>query len=195
MSTLADVLLILSQQTIYPLPDSLTSLINSTFCSRVRDHSPPYQLPLMPKIQLTPLFLAGVVLVFCGTLLRLTCYRTLGTLFTFDLTIMPSHHLVTHGPYAYVRHPAYTGSLLVLAGLGLSHLTHGGWLVECEMLGGKGLTGLIMRLGGFLMWYAWWFGVGVRRARAEDSALRKLFESDWDKYAREVRWWFFPGII
>lgn len=108
---------------------------------------------------------------------------------------MPSHHLVTHGPYAYVRHPAYTGSLLVLAGLGLSHLTHGGWLVECEMLGGKGLTGLIMRLGGFLMWYAWWFGVGVRRARAEDSALRKLFESDWDKYAREVRWWFFPGII
>lgn len=195
MSTLADVLLVMSQQTFYPLPESLTSLINSTFCARPYERSSPYQLRNTPEIHLTPLFLTGVALVLLGTLLRLTCYRTLGTLFTFDLAIMQSHRLVTHGPYAWVRHPAYTGSLLIFAGLGLSHLTHGGWFVECEMLGSKGFVGRIARLVGFLVWYAWWLGVGIRRARAEDSALRKLFDTDWDKYARQVRYWFFPGIL
>lgn len=195
MSTLADVLLILSQQTIYPLPDSLTSFINTTLCTRMHESSPTYQPPPMPNIQLTPLFLLGVVMVLCGTFLRLACYRSLGTLFTFDLAIMPSHHLVTHGPYAYVRHPAYAGSLFVLAGLGLSHLTHGGWLVECDLVGGKSSVGVAVRAVVFMLWYSWWLGVGVRRARAEDSALKKLFASDWERYAREVRYWFFPGLL
>ena len=58
----------------------------------------------------------GFGIVAAGTLLRLTCYRYLGTLFTFDLTLFPKHTLVTAGPYGFVRHPAYLGSLLVFLG-------------------------------------------------------------------------------
>ena len=47
----------------------------------------------------------------------------------------------------------------------------------------------------FAVWYAWWLAVGVRRARMEDAALRKEFGKEWDDYAHQVSWWFFPGIL
>ena len=69
-----------------------------------------------PRLYTTPMTIIGASLVVFGSLLRLTCFRTLGQLFTFDLTLFPKHTLVTAGPYGFVRHPAYLGSLLVFLG-------------------------------------------------------------------------------
>ena len=156
-------------------------------------------------IRLTTPFLTGLALVAAGTALRLLCYRSLGPMFTFDLTLLPKHKLVTGGPYAYVRHPAYAGSLLVLAGLGLADLSPGGWIAECVSSGkaahGNPFTAsaLVGRVAwawiAFAVWYAWWLAVGVRRARMEDAALRQEFGKEWDAYARAVPWWFFPGLL
>lgn len=77
-------------------------------------------LTLMPLTSQTstPL-LIGAVLIWCGMALRLWAVFTLGKFFRVTLTIQASHHVVTNGPYKYVRHPSYTGLLLVLIGLGV----------------------------------------------------------------------------
>ncbi|THH04358.1 hypothetical protein EW146_g10201 [Bondarzewia mesenterica] len=49
------------------------------------------------------LFILGAASALAGALLRKWCYDTLGRLFTFEISIMPGHELVTSGPYAWVR--------------------------------------------------------------------------------------------
>ncbi|OAX36691.1 hypothetical protein K503DRAFT_694649 [Rhizopogon vinicolor AM-OR11-026] len=141
------------------------------------------------KNLLTPIFLLGVALVSLGMFIRVRCFHELGQFFTFDLTIHPEHKLVTSGFYRYVRHPSYTGSLCLVTGITLSHLTPGSWALECGVLG---------PISSGLLWAAWWIWsmtVCVSRAYAEDDQLRKLFTSEWDAYAAEVGFWFVPGLL
>lgn len=87
------------------------------------------------------LLIAGTLAVLCGSVIRLVCFRTLGPLFTFELTISPAHSLVTHGPYAIVRHPSYTGIYLTLLGSSAVALAPGSWLHECWLqLGSCGVS-------------------------------------------------------
>ncbi|KAJ3833904.1 hypothetical protein F5878DRAFT_382524 [Lentinula raphanica] len=142
-----------------------------------------------PRISISPLFLIGIVAVVLGSYIRLNCFKALGKMFTFDLTVHPEHRLVTTSFYGYVRHPAYTGSMLLVAGLTLSHLTAGSWLTECGPLNSRGSA--------LVVWAAWWvwtLAVGVSRAEAEDKQMQKMFPVEWDKYAENVAWWFFPGL-
>jgi protein-S-isoprenylcysteine O-methyltransferase Ste14 len=125
-----------------------------------------------------------------GAYIRLDCFRTLGELFTFDLTVHPEHRLVTSRFYAYVRHPAYTGSILVVSGLAFSHFTQGSWLTTCGPLRIPGTATLVWAL-----WWAWTLCVGFSRAEAEDRQMKKLFGTEWDTYAAQVPWWFFPGLL
>ena len=159
-----------------PLPISTATL----FCPL----SPPTSL------QITPLFVIGVLAVTLGTYIRLDCFQALGELFTFDLTVHPNHHLVTSRFYAYVRHPAYTGSILIVAGLAFSHFTAGSWLTTCGPLRIPGTAVVIWTL-----WWAWTLCVGFSRAEAEDRQMHKLFKAEWEAYATRVPWWFFPGLI
>lgn len=124
-----------------------------------------------------------------GMFIRVRCFQELGQMFTFDLTIHPEHKLVTSGFYKYVRHPAYTGSLFLIAGIALSHLTPGSWANRCGILepASSALLGAT--------WWAWTLTVGVSRAYAEDDKLRKIFGSEWDAYAAEVKFWFVPGLL
>ncbi|KAI0685349.1 hypothetical protein BC835DRAFT_1408851 [Cytidiella melzeri] len=136
----------------------------------------------------------GTSLAVTGSLLRLTCFRTLGSMFTFDLTILPKHTLVTSGPYAYVRHPSYTGSLLLYLGIALINLTPGSWLAESGLLGGTGKFGVALRAVGGVTWWCWWFVVGFTRCKAEDDQLHKTFGKEWESYAARVPHWFVPGL-
>lgn len=143
------------------------------------------------SVRITPLFLIGSLSILLGTYIRLDCFRTLGELFTFDLTIHPQHRLVTKRFYAYVRHPAYTGSLLLVAGIAFAHLSDGAWLTECGPL--RAIPGLSIVV--WALWWSWTLTVGVSRATAEDKQMRKLFHEEWDRYAVAVPWWFFPGVL
>ena len=51
--------------------------------------------------------------------LLLWTFHTLGPNLTDTVVTRKTHTLVTHGPYRWVRHPSYTGSLLAFAGVGL----------------------------------------------------------------------------
>jgi protein-S-isoprenylcysteine O-methyltransferase Ste14 len=147
-------------------------------------------LTSQPNIHLTPLFTIGVLAVALGTYIRLDCFQALGHLFTFDLTIYSDHKLVTDRFYAYVRHPAYTGSILLVAGLSFSHLTGGSWLTECGPLTASG-SALVV----WATWWSWTLSVGFSRADAEDKQMKKLFNAEWECWAANVPWWFFPGLI
>ncbi len=80
------------------------------------------------------------------------------------------HHLVTGGPYRYVRHPAYAVSPFLLIGGGLAL---GSWLAA--------LLGVLMFL---------WI---LRRTVQEDRLLREQLAGYAD-YAQQVRYRLFPGI-
>ncbi|KAH7885644.1 hypothetical protein F5I97DRAFT_1810689 [Phlebopus sp. FC_14] len=159
------------------LSPAFSAHVDATFCPGSR-----------PQGVLTPTFLLGVMLVALGTFIRVRCFRELGQLFTFDLTIHPEHKLVTSGFYQYVRHPSYSGSMLLIMGLTLSHLTGGSWAVECSVLG---------PISSKVLWAVWWIwsiSVATSRAVAEDHELQKLFGSQWDSYAANVKSWFVPGL-
>jgi len=65
------------------------------------------------------LYGAGLVLFTAGLGLRWYSVAYLGRLFTYDVAIAADHRVVDSGPYRYIRHPAYSGSLLTFVGLGL----------------------------------------------------------------------------
>jgi len=65
-------------------------------------------------------FWAGLAMVVAGMLLRMHCWRVLGKFFTPTVTIATDHKVVEDGAYRWVRHPAYTGAILTLLGLGVA---------------------------------------------------------------------------
>jgi len=58
-----------------------------------------------------------------GGIIRHMCYQSMGSMFTVERSIRKDHILVTWGPYAIVRHPSYTGLLIVFIGMILIHGT------------------------------------------------------------------------
>ncbi|KAJ7709801.1 hypothetical protein B0H17DRAFT_915497 [Mycena rosella] len=156
----------------------------------LRSTRSPVCLASRPNITITPWFCIGWTCVVLGTYIRLDCFRALDQFFTFDLTIHPEHRLITSGFYSYVRHPAYTGSLLITAGLSLSNLTNGNWSTECGPL--------LIPYSGFIIgasWFLWTLAVGLSRVDAEDKQMHKLFPQEWERWAANVPWWFIPGLI
>ncbi|KAJ7473636.1 hypothetical protein B0H11DRAFT_2282508 [Mycena galericulata] len=144
----------------------------------------------------TPLFLLGVLFVLFGASLRLICFRALGPLFTFHLTVHPAHTLVTTGPYSHVRHPAYTGSLLIIAGLAFSHLSPGSW-VWVYLLHGDGaqwwspLSGPVIAA----VWWLWTLAIGLDRVEAEDKQMHLLFPGSGRRMRRGFRGALFQGLF
>jgi protein-S-isoprenylcysteine O-methyltransferase Ste14 len=63
----------------------------------------------------------GLSLIVLGLVVRWIGIGTLRRHFTVDVSIQKDHRLIRTGMYRFVRHPAYTGSLLSFLGLGLSY--------------------------------------------------------------------------
>jgi protein-S-isoprenylcysteine O-methyltransferase len=61
----------------------------------------------------------GLALLLSGILLRWWSIKQLGRFFTLDVAIAADQRVVETGPYKFIRHPSYTGFLLVIAGIGL----------------------------------------------------------------------------
>jgi len=80
------------------------------------------------------------------------------------------HHLVTSGPYRFVRHPAYASCPLLFIGAGLAL---GSWLAA--------LIGLLLIV------------LILRRTALEDRILRDQLEG-YAAYAEKVRYRVFPGV-
>ena len=84
-----------------------------------------YGLPLalrrLPLPKMPPATAAtGLIMQACGLALRVWSMRTLGSFYTRTLRTTQDQHVVDSGPYRMIRHPGYTGALLVWTGLALA---------------------------------------------------------------------------
>ena len=73
-----------------------------------------------PERAQLPLFVAGTLLMVSGSLLRRYCWRTLGKYFTGDVQAQRDQPVIRSGPYRWVRHPSYTGGMMLFIGVGLA---------------------------------------------------------------------------
>jgi protein-S-isoprenylcysteine O-methyltransferase Ste14 len=80
------------------------------------------------------------------------------------------HHVITTGPYRYVRHPGYASSLFLFVGGGLAL---GSWIAA--------LIGLVLFVG------------ILRRTIEEDRILHEQLEG-YTAYAQKVRYRLIPGV-
>jgi len=63
---------------------------------------------------------AGLVIVCLGFALRVWAVTTLGAAFRTTVEVDQSQPVVTQGPYRWVRHPSYTGLLVITGGFGVA---------------------------------------------------------------------------
>ncbi len=83
------------------------------------------------------LFWLGILLMYAGIALRLYAITVLGVFFTTTVAVAPEQTVIETGPYRLIRHPSYTGILLILLGFGLSFTN---WLslliiMGCALIG------------------------------------------------------------
>jgi protein-S-isoprenylcysteine O-methyltransferase Ste14 len=103
-----------------------------------------------------------------GCWLRIVAVRTLDKHFSPLVELQPEHELVTHGPYACVRHPAYLGSLM--------------WAIVPPLVLGSGL-GLVAAL-------ALYYPAMRYRVAVEEALLAERFGDRWNAYRQQV-----PALI
>ncbi|KAJ6459413.1 ICMT-domain-containing protein [Mycena vulgaris] len=168
----------------YPDQISLGPAMFSTLCPH------PTADPTALK-RISPLYLSVIVLIFAGSFGRIWCYKALGHLFTYEVTLRPSHALITHGLYGWVRHPGYTSLFTHLAGMVLLHMAPGGWNHECGIMH----TGYVWLVGGWISVILFSVGSLSRRGEVEDAILKAEFGKQWEQYYSTVPYKFVPGLI
>ena len=99
----------------------------------------------------------------------------------FKCSNLTNRGIVTHGPYAFVRHPAYAAKNLAW------------WLGALPMLGMMMATGSWKSIGYSLLALFGWTTIYALRAITEERHLL-LSNNGYAEYAQKVRWRFVPGI-
>ena len=70
------------------------------------------------------LSVAGLLVMWAGLAVRIWAIVVLGTSFRMTVEVDTGQKVIDSGPYRWVRHPSYTGILLLMAGLSL---VYGDW--------------------------------------------------------------------
>jgi protein-S-isoprenylcysteine O-methyltransferase Ste14 len=107
----------------------------------------------------------GVTIMLLGIALRQWAVWVLGGFFSTEVKIISNQRIVKGGPYRVLRHPSYTGLLMIMLGFGLAART---WLGTVATL--------------FL------FGSAIgHRIRVEEDALKKEFGEEYLDYAKKTK--------
>jgi protein-S-isoprenylcysteine O-methyltransferase Ste14 len=146
----------------------LGSIWGGTALAIAADRSlPQADLPIDPAVTL----LVGLVVAWAGIALRLVSFHTLGRFYRLVVQVQEAHEVVQSGPYRVMRHPAYTGLLIAMAGFGLTHDN----LVAFAILIGCSLAAVLYRI------------------RVEERVLRTELGAAYTEYAdRTAR--LIPGV-
>ncbi|KAF9480652.1 hypothetical protein BDN70DRAFT_877367 [Pholiota conissans] len=142
-------------------------------------------------IFLSPVGALGAFLVAFSAILRSFCFRAMGSNFTYNVTIVENHKLTTTGPYAFVRHPSYSGSVCHYVGCFLYFFARGSWLRESGAFRLKlvwlVLIPLVLRtLAAFRMFW--------RRLPVEDALMKKQFGEQWEEWVNRVPYRLVPWV-
>ena len=73
----------------------------------------------------------GLILMWTGLVIRIWAIIVLGRSFRMTVEVDAGQRLTDRGPYRWVRHPSYSGILLLLGGLGLAY---GNWAALAILL-------------------------------------------------------------
>ena len=138
---------------------------------------------------MTPLSSLRAVLWTCGATLR--TFRELGRFFRFDISIQDNHKLIVTGPYAYVRHPAYSGMLMANVGWFLWNGASGSWVRECGFFASPGKIFLVVYVVVTILSTS---AIPFSHMSKEDEVLKKRFGSQWDDWAKRVSYLVIPGV-
>jgi protein-S-isoprenylcysteine O-methyltransferase Ste14 len=113
----------------------------------------------------------GLALIWVGLAVRIWAVVTLGRSFSTFVGVDTDQPVITRGPYRWVRHPSYTGLLLVALGFGLGAAN---WLslAVCVVLPSLGL---------------------LRRISVEESELTRVLGQRYRDYQRTTHR-LIPGL-
>jgi len=113
---------------------------------------------------------AGIVLTFAGVALSIWARLILGENWSAKVTRKVDHELIRSGPYAFVRHPIYSGLLLATIG---TAIFIGQW---------RGLIAIPLVL----------LSESIK-ARREEQFMIEEFGETYQEY-REQTWFIVPGF-
>lgn len=110
---------------------------------------------------------AGIALTWVGTAVAMWARYCIGEYWSARVTLKEGHQLIRSGPYAYVRHPIYTGMLLGCIG---AALVLGEW---------RGILAVVLLLAAH-----------ARKALREESFLTQEFGEEYSAYRRSTGFLF-----
>jgi protein-S-isoprenylcysteine O-methyltransferase Ste14 len=124
---------------------------------------------ILPQSEILQIIGAGICI--CGLIFTLWARQTLAGNWSSDVTFKQDHELIRIGPYRFVRHPIYTGLLVMCLGSAIAI--------------GQ-VRGVISLL---LMSYGFWI-----KLSQEERLLLRHFPDTYPAYRREVKA-LIPSVI
>jgi protein-S-isoprenylcysteine O-methyltransferase Ste14 len=109
----------------------------------------------------------GIALTFLGVAIAIWARYCLGVYWSARVTLKEDHRLIRSGPYAFVRHPIYTGMLMGTAG---AALVAGEW---------RGILAVVLLLAAH-----------SRKALREEGLLSKEFGEEYASYRHSTGFLF-----
>jgi protein-S-isoprenylcysteine O-methyltransferase Ste14 len=113
----------------------------------------------------------GLLVMWLGLTIRVWAIAALGSAFRTTVEVDPGQAVVSKGPYEWVRHPSYTGLLLIVSGFGLAR---GNWLALA--------TCVVVPLAALL-----------RRIQVEEAELNRVLGDPYRAYQRRTKR-LIPGL-
>ena len=126
------------------------------------DAWPALRARFMPRTEIG--YVIGATLTVAGIAFAVWARRFIGRNWSVDVVVKQDHELVTGGPYAWVRHPIYSGLVLAFTGTVLA-------VAEWRAL-------LALAIIVATLW---------RKLRTEEHLMRERFGPAYDDYARRVK--------
>jgi|SRR5215467_13389901 len=109
----------------------------------------------------------GIALTWVGVAVAVWARYCLGVYWSARVTLKEGHQLIRSGPYAFVRHPIYTGMLVAAVG---AALVVGEW---------RGIVAVILLLAAH-----------SRKAMREEALLTKEFGEEYTSYRKHTGFLF-----
>jgi protein-S-isoprenylcysteine O-methyltransferase Ste14 len=114
----------------------------------------------------------GVAMMLGGLGVRALAAHTLGSSYTLQVGVRQGQSICTGGPYRWIRHPGYVGTLIALLGFGLALAS---WWSLISIL--VVVPALAMRIA------------------SEERLLMDVFPDAYGNYCRQTRWRLVPGLL
>jgi protein-S-isoprenylcysteine O-methyltransferase Ste14 len=108
---------------------------------------------------------AGLLMIVLGSTLFIWARRVLGKFYSGHISVVEGQPLVKHGPYRFIRHPAYAGYILIALGLAVGYSSVSGLVAVLFVL----LPSVVYRIG------------------IEDRLLAEYFGYCFERYAAATK--------